>query len=63
MFLHIFRKYFFAIPCRVKCPYFAACFPKFPPFRISESSNLPQAVRERQFGAYSSGQSRYRDFA
>ena len=40
IFLHIFRKYFFAIPCCVKCPYLVKCFPKLPPFRISASNNF-----------------------
>ena len=42
IFLHIFRKYFFAIPCCVKCPYFVKCFPKLPPFSISASNNFPR---------------------
>ncbi len=42
MFLQIFRKYFFAIPCCVKCPYLVKCLPKLPPFSISASNNLPR---------------------
>ena len=42
IFLHIFRKYFFAIPCCVKCPYLVKCFPKLPPFRISANNNFPR---------------------
>ena len=42
IFLHIFRKYFFAIPCCVKCPYLVKCFPKLPPFSISASNNFPR---------------------
>ena len=42
MFLHIFRKYFLAIPCCVKCPYFVKCLPKLPPFSISASNNFPR---------------------
>ena len=42
MFLHIFRKYFFAIPCCVKCPYLVKCLPKLPPFSISASNNFPR---------------------
>ena len=41
MFLQIFRKYFFAIPCCVKCPYLVKCLPKLPPFSISSSNNFP----------------------
>ena len=41
MFLHIFRKYFFAIPCCVKCPYLVKCCPKLPPFNISANNNFP----------------------
>ena len=40
MFLQIFRKYFFAIPCCVKCPYLVKCLPKLPPFRISANNNF-----------------------
>ena len=42
IFLHIFRKYFFAIPCCVKCPYLVKCLPKLPPFSISASNNFPR---------------------
>ena len=42
IFLHIFRKYFFAIPCCVKCPYLVKCCPKLPPFSISASNNFPR---------------------
>ena len=41
IFLHIFRKYFFAITCCVKCPYLVKCLPKLPPFSISASNNFP----------------------
>lgn len=40
IFLHIFRKYFFAIPCWVKCPYLVKCCPKLPPFRISATTTF-----------------------
>ena len=30
------------MPCCVKCPYLVKCFPKLPPFKISESSNFPR---------------------
>ena len=42
IFLHIFRKYFFAMPCWVKCPYLVKCCPKLPPFRISANNNFPR---------------------
>ena len=42
IFLQIFRKYFLAIPCCVKCPYLVKCFPKLPPFSISASNNFPR---------------------
>ena len=42
MFLQIFRKYFLAIPCCVKCPYLVKCLPKLPPFSISASNNFPR---------------------
>ena len=42
IFLQIFRKYFFAIPCCVKCPYLVKCLPKLPPFSISASNNFPR---------------------
>ena len=42
MFLQIFRKYFLAIPCCVKCPYLVKCCPKLPPFSISASNNFPR---------------------
>ena len=41
MFLQIFRKYFLAIPCCVKCPYLVKCLPKLPPFSISANNNFP----------------------
>ena len=42
IFLHIFRKYFFAMPCCVKCPYLVKCCPKLPPFSISANNNFPR---------------------